>query len=88
MRRESPKPFVDNAEMKVMRSHLVGNTPEEAMLLANKESNQKFWNPNNNSSAYFSANYGQWSSYQFWYDWVQSQQSFTRGSQSSTSNGE
>jgi hypothetical protein len=35
------------AEMKVMRSHLVGKTPEEAMMmLANKELNQNaFWNP-------------------------------------------
>jgi hypothetical protein len=39
------------------------------MMLAIKESNQKLWNPNN-CPAYFSANYGQWSSYQYWYDWV------------------
>jgi hypothetical protein len=70
---------IANAEMKVMRSHLVGKTPEEAMMLANKESNQKFWNPNTKCPAYFSAKYGQWSSYQFWYDWIQSQQSFTPG---------
>jgi hypothetical protein len=44
-----------NAEMKVMRSHLVGKTPEEALMSANKESNQKFWNPNTNCPAYFSA---------------------------------
>jgi hypothetical protein len=71
---------IGNAEKKVMRSHLVGKTPEEAMTLDNKESNnQKFWNPNNNCPAYFSANSGQWSSNQFWYDWVQSQQTFTPG---------
>jgi hypothetical protein len=34
-----------NAEMKVMSSHLADKTPEEAMMLANKEQNQKFWNP-------------------------------------------
>jgi hypothetical protein len=28
---------IANAEMKVMRSHLVDKTPEEAMMLANKE---------------------------------------------------
>jgi hypothetical protein len=60
---------IANAEMKVMRSHMVGKTPEEAMMLANKESNnQKFWDPNTNCPAYFSASYGQWSSSQFWYD--------------------
>jgi hypothetical protein len=57
---------ISNAEMKVMRSHLVGKTPEEALMLANKESNQKFWNPNTNCPAYFTANFGQWSSYQCW----------------------
>jgi hypothetical protein len=50
---------VANAEMKVMGSQLVGKMPEEAMMLANKESNQKFWSPNTNCPAYFSANYGQ-----------------------------
>jgi hypothetical protein len=40
-----------------MRSHLVGKTPEEAIMLANKESNQKLWNPHTNCPAYFSANY-------------------------------
>jgi hypothetical protein len=58
---------IANAEMQLKRSHLVGKTPEEARMLANKESNQKFWNPNTDCPAYFSANYGQWSSYQFWY---------------------
>jgi hypothetical protein len=53
---------IANAEMTLMRSHLVGKTLEEAMMLANKESNQKFWNPNTNCPAYFSANYGQGSS--------------------------
>jgi hypothetical protein len=43
---------IANAEMKAMRSHLVGKTPEEAMMLHSHsikiESNQKFWNPNTN----------------------------------------
>jgi hypothetical protein len=53
---------IANAEMKLVRLHLVGNTPEKAMSLANKESNQKFRNPDTDCPAYFSANYGQWSS--------------------------
>jgi hypothetical protein len=46
--------------MKVIsqRSHLVGKTPKEAMIRAKKETNQKFWNPNTNCPAYFTANYG------------------------------
>jgi predicted SPOUT superfamily RNA methylase MTH1 len=48
---------IGNAEMKVMRSHLVGKTQEEAMMLANEESNQKFWNPHSNCPVY--CTYGQ-----------------------------
>jgi hypothetical protein len=36
-----------------------GQTPEEAMLLANKECHQKFWNPNTNCPSYFEANHDQ-----------------------------